>query len=349
MKKELLLKFIEGRTSQQEEALVFSWVNKSKKNEEYYIGLKNLWLSQNLSDDVATEQELNEIRALTTRKTEVIKGRNASHRLVFYKWSFVAASVLLFISVSLNFIDFNIFREDVIITPNVVSLAKLPVNQKNFYYTVKGAKARLELPDGSVVWLNSDSKITYPCRFEGDTREVEISGEALFEVVKNKDIPMVVSTNKNFKIKVYGTTFSVRSYDNDAKAVATLFNGKIDIITRNNKGQETITGILPNQVYEIEDKAPDKPILKPVGNITDEIAWHQGRLIFDNTPLGDVVKSLERWHGTIFEIKDTSILDYTITATFRSESIVQIMEMLKYCALIDYSADKNKVVLRERK
>ncbi|MEF9986520.1 MAG: DUF4974 domain-containing protein [Bacteroidales bacterium] len=349
MTKELLLKFIKGVTSQVEEAQVLSWVSKCKENKEYYIVLKNLWLSQNLSNDAATERELNEIRALTTHKTEAIKERNISRRLVFYKWSFAVASVLLLISVSLNMIDFDIFIDKVIETPNVVSLASVPANQKNFYYTVKGAKARLELPDGSVVWLNSDSKITYPCRFEGDTREVEISGEALFEVVKNKNIPMVVSTNKNFKIKVYGTTFNVRSYDNDIKAVATLFNGKIDIITHNKKGEETIIGILPNQVYEIEDKTPDKPILKPVDNIIDEIAWHEGRLIFDNTPLSDVIKSLERWHGTIFEVKDASILDYTITATFRSESIVQIMEMLKFCTLIDYTADKNKVVLRERK
>lgn len=348
MTKELLIKFIERRVSEQEQAQVLSWINRNKQNEEYYISLKNLLVMQSLSDERTLPQELEEIRTLTgCRAGQENHLKISAGKFLFYRWASLAACVLLALSVSFNFIKWN--HKEVANVKRIVALSELPASQKNYYYTVKGAKARLELPDGSVVWLNSDSKLTYPCRFEGDTREVELSGEAFFEVVKNPEIPMVVNTNRNFTIKVYGTTFNVRSYDNDIKATTTLYDGSIELITKDRKGEEKITQMLPNQIYEVADTAPEKPVETHVTDITDKKAWQEGRLVFDNTPMGEVIKSLERWHGTLFEIQDAAILDFTITATFRSESIVQIMEMLEYCALIEYSINNNTVILRQRK
>lgn len=360
MTKELLIRFIERRVSEQEQAHVLSWINQDKRNEEYYISLKNLLVMQGLSGKKASLRELEQIRALTgCRETaqadtevtaaDAARMKRITDKLHLYKWTSIAACVLLVLSVGLNLTKTGGKPAD---TSRIAVLDSLPADQKNYYYTVKGAKARLELPDGSVVWLNSDSKLTYPCRFEGKTREVQLSGEALFEVVKNREIPMVVNTNRNLKIKVYGTSFNVRSYDNDIKAVTTLYNGEIELITKDSRGKEKITRMLPNQIYEIADTAPEVPVETQIADlteITNQRAWTEGRLVFDNTPLGEVIKSLERWHGTLFEIQDASILDFTITATFRSESIVQIMEMLEYCALIDYSIDNNKVLLRRRK
>lgn len=348
MTKDLLIKFIKGATSGEEEAEVLAWIDKSKENEAYYIGLKNLWVSQNLSAQPASPAEVAQIRRLTGYKSGAAQDKTG-RKLAFYKWGCYAACLLLLVSLGYHIRSLGFFTRTTGELPEMASLASVPEIQKNYYYTVKGVKARIELPDGSVVWLNSDSRLIYPCRFEGETREVEISGEALFEVKSNPDMPMIVHTNRDFKIKVYGTTFNVRTYANDVKAVATLYKGRIDLIVHDTKGAEQVTAILPNQVYEIEDAEPQFPVLKKSADIAGQSAWQQGKLVFDNTPLGDVIKNLERWHGTIFEIKDPDILNDTITATFRSESVVQIMEMLEYCALIDYTVDGNKVVLSRRK
>lgn len=352
MTKDLLIKFIKGQASPDEEIRVLSWIQKNKGNEEYYFGLKNLWLSQNLSQQKATLQELERFKALADcRSQEHERIPRLVHQALLYRWSCVAVSILLIISAIWNILAFN--EKEVVLQQEgneVVTLGSLPDNRKNYFYTVKGAKARLELPDGSVVWLNSDSKITYPTRFEGPTREVYMSGEVLFEVIKNPEIPMVITTNKDFKIKVYGTLFNVRTYDNDNRAVATLYNGKIELITHNEKGEEKSVAMNPNEVYAIEDKTPDRPVKVSVEDITVESAWKDGKLIFDNTPIDQVIKSLERWHGTRFEIKDPAVLNYTVTAIFQSESIIQIMEMIKYCAQIEYSIGKdNQVILTCKK
>lgn len=358
MNKKLIIKFIEKCTSADEDKQVLNWISKCSANEDYYISLKNLYVSQNLSNKRANALEIKEIIDLTVNKDKIKAKEN---KLSIYKFTSIAAGVLLIVSIGINIVGsdkiFNSKHNGALLTANdieiqedsIVTLASLPSESKNYYYTVKGVKARLELPDGSVVWLNSDSKLTYPNKFEGPTREVEISGEALFEVVKNPKVPMLISTNKNFKIKVFGTTFNVRSYDNDDKAITTLYDGKIELITRNNKGSESVIPILPNQVYEVLDSGLRKPSLVKLENPRDQSAWQDGRIIFDNTPLSEVIKTLERWHGTIFDVKDSSILAYTITATFRSESIVQIMNVLRYCALIDYEVDDNKVILTARK
>lgn len=344
MKKELLLRYIKGEATNKEEREILEWVGKSRENERYFVMLNNLWISQNISDKKASDQELEAIVKLTTGK-KVFGGRFRRYL------PYVAAAVIL-LSVGLNFLLFNGTVSPTKKGDDPVRMAYLPTEYKHEIYTEKGVKARVILPDGSKVWLNSDSRMVYPDRFESDIREIDFSGEAYFDVVRDSLRPLVINTNKDFKVEVLGTKFNLKSYDNDAEARTTLYSGSVNIVSKVPGGKlkndkEVVTKLKPLESCIIRDK--QNPIHIKPENPEKQTAWKDGRIIFESTPMSETIKILERWHGVEFEVKDKSVYTFDITARFKSESIVQIMEMIKYCALIDYSIDSNKVVLYRRK
>lgn len=343
MKKELLIRYIRNETTREEDLVVLDWISKNESNERYFIYLKNIWVSQNISNLKATENDFKEIKQLIRSK----ENRN----FWFKKVLPYAASVVLLISIALNVFYINStkggFDGE---STGIPALSGKIVEQKNTVYTEKGSKSILVLPDGSKVSMNSDSRITYPVNFSGDKREIEFSGEAYFDVVKDPERPMIISTNKNFKIEVLGTKFNLKAYDNDKDAQATLYSGVINIISKVDKGsgnvEEKITKMLPSESCVIKGNL--EPVPSKLDFSDEKCAWKDGQLIFEATPISEAIKILERWHGTEFIVKDSTILDFTITARFRSESIIQIMEMLRYCALIDYKVNGNTVVLFKR-
>ncbi len=344
MKKELLLRYIKGETTNKEEREILDWVGRSQENERYFVTLNNLWISQNISDKKASDKELEEIVRLTTGK-KIAGGR-------LRKFLPYAAAAVILLSVGLNFLFFNGTVKWAKVSDRPVRMAWLPTEYKHEIYTEKGVKAKVTLPDGSQVWLNSDSRMIYPDRFESDIREIEFSGEAYFDVVKDSLRPLIINTNKDFKVEVLGTKFNIKSYDNDTEARTTLYSGSVNIVSKISRGKlkgekEVVTKLKPLESCIIRQK--QNPIHIKPENPEKQTAWKDGRIIFESTPMAETIKILERWHGVEFEVKDRSVYTFDITARFKSESIVQIMEMIKYCALIDYSIDSNKVVLYRRK
>ncbi len=345
MNKSLLLQYIKGQTTEDQDKMVLDWIAESADNERFFLRLNNLWISLNISEEKATEKELSEIRALTTKKRSLL---SPLRKILPY-----AAAAVVLLSFGLNFYlvkNNSVKPQDLTDTP--VRLADMTAGLKHELYTEKGVKARIMLPDSSFVWLNSDSKIIFPDRFESDIREIEFSGEAYFDIRKDSLHPLIIKTNKNFIVEVLGTKFNLKSYDNDNEARTTLYSGKLNVISqiessRNDKRNEVVTTLNPLESCII--RSNQAPVHLRPDNIDDYTAWKDGKIIFDSTPISEAVKILERWHGVQFVVKDRTVYNYTITAKFKTESIVQIMEMIKYCALVDYSIDSTKVTLFGRK
>lgn len=341
MTKKLIIKYLSGKASEMEEHEVLEWVNKSEENVKYFITLKNLWIFQNMPVSIADSEELSEMEKITSSKPK-FKSRLKSFSFLQY----AAATIIVLLALDLYFNLEDKFRTAPV-QERVYPMSGVPAKYKHVLYTNNGVKGYAELPDGSKVWLNSASKLIYPDKFIGDTREVEVSGEAFFDVVHNPSKPMVVSTNKNFKVQVLGTKFNIRSYDNDNESQTTLFSGSIKLIQKGaSDGKEIVTQLSPKESFVIRDN--NVPVLIRQADTSKQIAWKEGKLIFDATSMQEVIKKLERWHGTVFIIKDPEILDFKITANFKSESIVQVMEMIKFCSLIDYTVQGNCVTLRKR-
>lgn len=196
-----------------------------------------------------------------------------------------------------------------------------------------GTITRLVLPDQSVAWLNSGSTLSYPAVFSDEAREVKLSGEGYFEVESDLEHPFYVITKEGLKIMAYGTKFNVNAYTDETYVEAVLEQGKIDVINQNERVQ-----LVPNKqaVYDINTGQ----FTVSQTNLDEKIGWKDGKLIFRNTPLDEVLKRLSKRYNIDIVLHQKSKKEYKYRATFTTETIEQILNYLKLTAPIEWSVKK---------
>lgn len=205
--------------------------------------------------------------------------------------------------------------------------------------TPLASRTSLTLPDGSKVWLNAGSTISFSNRFGENSRVVSLIGQAYFDVKKG-DVPFRVET-KNFSVKVLGTSFDVFAYP-DENAEVTLERGKVQLETSKN----VIADLNPGQQAIINKS--DGQIMKRDIDSKAFVSWKDSRLTFDEVPLEKVVLCLERWFNVNIDIEQASIRNLKVNGSIEYENIVEVLELLKITAPIDYSYDKDKQIFRLR-
>ena len=187
-----------------------------------------------------------------------------------------------------------------------------------------GIRSQVVLPDGSKVWLNAESTIKFQVPFQENSRNIDIVGEAFFDVVKNPDQPFVVQSG-NVKVKVLGTRFNYKAFADDENIEVVLEEGKIALnLQSDSKNKETI--LIPGDRAVIEKESSKTTVRNE--NINKYIAWHSGKLVFDNSPMSEVAQLLERWYGVEVPVLDSEIMNYRFTTTFENESLFQVIELL---------------------
>ena len=164
----------------------------------------------------------------------------------------------------------------------------------NFLATPRGGQYQLILPDGTHVWLNAASSIRYPTEFSGTERRVEMSGEAYFEVVKNKSMPFVVHVNQGPDIKVLGTHFDVFAYKDESVVKTTLVEGSV--LVTDGRASATLT---PGQQAQVMKNGSIQLIRE--ADIRKELAWKNGQFDFDNTDLPTIMRQISRWYDVDLE------------------------------------------------
>lgn len=325
MDKNLFIKYFRGEASEPEIDRILEWVHRSSDNKNYFAHAKAIW---DLSGEV--------LQPLPMTKNSI---GNKNKNLFWLLYLSVAAVVIVLLSL-------NLFLRHQIAPLNEEGLPmKNIVDNMVTIYTNKGVKGSVVLPDSTVVWMNSDSKISYPVNFAHARRDVSMSGEIYFEVKKDSLCPMYVTTNKNLTVEVLGTSFSIKSYNNDSESKTTLFNGSIVLHYKDSKTLDDIkVNIKPSEMITCID-SNIKPILSRPKDITRVIAWKDGKLLFDNTPMSEAIKMLERWYGATFVVKNQDIYKYKLTSTFHSESITQVLDMMKYCMPMQFVVKENVITI----
>jgi transmembrane sensor len=232
----------------------------------------------------------------------------------------------------------------------------------NLISTRNGSRTKIELPDGSSVWLNAGSKLEYDKSFGNDRRDVYLAGEAYFDVVKNPEKPFIVNTG-SAKVKVLGTSFNVRCYPDDKKIETSLIHGSVEV-TLNNRPQEKWV-LKPNQklVLSYKNFGPQlkdevainenrKAIIEPeIKKLTYlpgetnsvETAWTFNILSFEDESFAEAAKKMARWYDVEFVFKKKELESLMLHGTFTIESISEAMEALQYSFKFRYDI-KDKVV-----
>lgn len=200
-------------------------------------------------------------------------------------------------------------------------------------YSPLGSKIKIDLSDGSKVWLNHGSQLKYPQKFGKDSREVFLSGEAYFNVNEDPSRPFIVKTSV-LCVKVVGTSFNLSAYPDDNTIKATLDEGKLIIYKALKDGySERITELEPRQqgVFNVNSKKFTIQTVK-----TEKYtSWKEGKLLLLDDPMDIVISKLERWYNVDIELADPNLKEYRYTATFIDETLHQVLELLALATPIE--------------
>ncbi|MBR5703822.1 MAG: DUF4974 domain-containing protein [Bacteroidales bacterium] len=326
----LLRRYIMDRADRNERRQVSSWVKESKENLERFASMKAQYVFSGFPN--ITLREKRHLRPVLV---------NIAAALAI---PLLAGGIYLYVSRS------NAITQAAEATHRAEMLAMQSPGSVT-YIANPGTKSIVTLPDSSVVRLNGDSKLIVPQSFGSEIRELYLSGEGYFDIRHHEDWPMHIRTSKGVVIKVLGTTFDLSAYENDNNIKLTLIEGKV-VVREEKTGSEHV--IRPHQQISIASnpEKPSAPLPVPEikrANIQHNTGWVNGELIFDNTPMPDIVKQLERWYGVHVHILDKDIMDYHLTATFTTESITRVLDLIKFSSMLQYEINGNEVYIKRIK
>ena len=246
----------------------------------------------------------------------------------FWRWAGAAAVLLLIAAAGFTFH----------FTKEVKSLAQTDTTQLLHRQNGKATKAVIELADGSKIWLNADSKLTYPEVFNGNTREVYLEGEAFFDVAPNPEKTFIIHLKKG-SVRVLGTSFNIRAYENEPVQTS-VKTGKVAFISVT--GTDTVY-IKPDEkvVYR------DNNVVKEVTSADDDKAWTEGRLVFRDMTLEEISYELERTFGKKVSFLDDAPRYFRLTGNFQNNNLQDIMYYLARSKAFHYDITDSTLVISQ--
>ena len=341
----------------------FTELLKSEDEQFFHELITSWWQTQRNIDTSPTKERddhFNKILGVANSTNLIddamfINGRTNFAKKIkpFLKWSMATAAVLIGLAVCIQYVNSN--------KNNLLDIR----NNYNEIIAKRGTKTKIILPDGSQVWLNSDSKLSYGARFNDTIREVSLEGEAYFDVIKDKNRPFVVMTNA-LNIRVLGTTFNIKSYAHDATIETTLIRGMIEVRKNNEPATKKIV-LTPNEklIYNKSEALLVRPnneqntIAKKLEalsittlskNIPDssrvETAWIYGRLVFDGDSFVTLAEKMERWYNIKITIQNQSISNSRFSGVFEKENVEEAFKALQLITMFKYDIHDNEILIK---
>jgi ferric-dicitrate binding protein FerR (iron transport regulator) len=351
MKEELLIKYVAGQCTSQEEKEIYDWINQSPENKEEYYKFLNLWAlsSQERSYEEASQKDIKIFKEFIADKSKQTRIQTFSLVLKY------AAVALIAMVVGKYFIPEKTNKNESFALQNQIIV---PL----------GSKSKIILPDGSTALLNAGSKLSYDFSYGNNTREVILEGEAYFKVAKNKGKPFIVHTSKA-NIKALGTEFNVKAYPEENRIETILVEGSILVEQKSGKSSkfnQEQTGILlkPGQKMLIseENKSTGSPTvasrddknvkedeeiklnreITDLENVAIETSWKDDRWIIQGEKLDDLAVLLSRRFNVAIQLMDSTLKEYKFSGTIQNETIEQIFDILKLTVPMTYTIEKGK-------
>ena len=308
-------------------------------------------------------QRLNDNSDTTSFQTEIFSGspyppEKESRKIFNYRLFWLLTSVAVAAAIVALLFFFKSFP--------VLHVNSNQYTAQNTVTTRKGSKSNIQLPDGTMVWLNADSKLTYDDNFRGEIRNVHLQGEAFFEVARDEQRPFIIHT-KTIDIRVLGTVFNVKAYETESNTETSLIKGSVEVSFHNNSGKKII--LKPYEKLKVDNKSlayrtvaegevvpqEKQEINMVIGKIhyekNDSMAlealWVRNKLVFDAESLEEVMRKIERWYNvkTIITVDEKSKAT-PYSAIFDNENLMQVMEALKTTGGFDYAIQKDVVFIK---
>ncbi len=324
----LLARYLSGECSQEERERIEKWIASDPENQRLTELMKITWKTpesrQQTSDvkklwaevaekagiDVkARHQKIHETpRAVQKNITKLFNFQKRSHQMLRY------AAVLLVVSSLAYF-----FTKEINYLPWLEQVAELKT-----ITIANGDRQKVVLSDGSTITLDAGSSLKYPESFEGDTREVFLNGEGFFEVKSNPQKPFIIHAN-NANVQVLGTKFNIRAWNEFKKVQVSVAEGKVSLNAENGKSENAVILTRGFSSILIESGVPSEP---QQDDIEKYLGWMHNEVVFENTPLSEILFQLERWHDLQFILEDSSIASERLTVHIKEQSIKDILDLI---------------------
>ena len=307
-----------------------TWIAASAENQQYFIRQREIWFSA-VSREAASVYDKDKAFENFRNRVESQKEIQSTSRRGFSLsalWRYAAVVAI-------------------IIAVGCISYWQGEVNVKDTFADISveaplGSKTKLYLPDGTLVWLNAGSRMTYSQGFGVDNRKVELEGEGYFEVKRNEKIPFFVKT-KDLQLQVLGTKFNFRDYPEDHEVVVSLLEGKVGL---NNLLREEKEAVLSPDERAVLNKANG---LLTVESVTASNAsqWTDGYLFFDEELLPDIAKELERSYNVKIHIANDSLKTFRFYGNFvrREQNIQEVLEALASTEKMQYKIEERNITM----
>jgi ferric-dicitrate binding protein FerR (iron transport regulator) len=301
MERKLLYKYFENRATPKEEKEMLDWIALSTDNYQYYLKERKLW----------------NVLLVNSRDEEIGVQRRKRNPLLGWKITAVAASVALLVSLTgylFGASGANKNSHSVIVPP--------------------GQRTQLILEDGTKVWLNAKTTLTYPAQFDADARRVTLNGEGYFEVNPDKNRPFIIITKK-YNVDVVGTTINVCAYSNSVNPFElSLLTGKVHLADSNGAGMNI--QLKPNEyVTERKGVLHKAPITS-----YDRFRWKDGLICLDDEPFDTLMEKFAEYYAIKITVKNNAYNKYHCTGTFRmNDGVDYALRVLQKDVKFNYKRD----------
>lgn len=322
---ELIIKYISKTATDSEKEQLLAWLKADEKNLLFFRQTQNLWDTTTIA--LMSEEEIR-------YKLNELKGKMTSYenrKWRKYQFMRIAAAIIFLLTIAGG--SFYLGQG---FAPSAIREA-IVMNQ---VVMGKGNRGSVTLPDGTVAWLNSGSKLIYPETFNTDYRQVKLEGEGYFEVKRNEKVPFYVETECMI-VNVLGTVFDVQSYSQRDITETVLLSGRVEVTLKaNNKKIE----LQPDQ--KISYNKQTKDFLLEKVDASEYGIWINEQLLFDSEKLSTVLRKMERWYGIRITAASTLPFDQRLTLTIRYEPKEEILKMLSLIVPMQYSIEEDRVFIK---
>ena len=326
MRIELLHRLIAGTTTEEENRQLMEWFRQCASKEEFFMLFETAWKESpdEMPRDGQERMYRRLSRELDEKKTKTILLRS---RFSWKVWPQIAVACIIIV---LGLVNYRMNdKQKQLSTQNFTVLAE------------KGQRAFITLPDSTKVWLNSDTKISYPADYGLKERNVTLVGEAYFEVAKNPDKRFIVEA-KGMQVEALGTSFNVNAYQNDNKIIASLFSGSVRVSYDRHvailKPHESVKVDLLNRSFSrYKDESMQNIAL-----------WRKNEITFDGESLEEITHIMSRLYNTTICIEDESLKKVCYIGTIRNNNLENFIDIINLTTPVVYENKGDTVFLRKR-
>jgi len=328
---EIIVAYLAKKASLTDQVWLQKWLNESEKNRTQFELLEKVWREKSREPRAINSDEVfDKIWA----KGIGDKARPTNNQFIDLGYLIkIAAAILILIAATVVFvskfnpddgIDQSFAKEEVIIEK---------INPA-------GQKSKIILPDGSEIWLNSASSISYQENFSSEERVVNLSGEAFFQVKKDSLRPFIVHTG-SIKTLALGTSFNISAYPEDKAVQVALITGKVKVWNSTDLDEEFILKPSDGITYDLKDHELTKMRI----NEEDVIGWKNGVLIFNGDDFQQFTRKIENWYGVKVLVEGKVPVNWSIRANFDNEYLTNVMNTISFNKKFNYHLSGKKLVL----